>query len=258
MYRSVSLVVALFTIAATPVQAEKQMTNLGVLSEVVFDDPVIADDGPMGPRILYAPSDPDDPQYRALIGETAGGTVDYFDARAAVPDLGFLLTYSCIITWTNYEYADNAAFGDVLADYVDAGGSVILGVFCAYTTGNHLAGRIMEPGYSPVTGGFNQFSYDEYRGGGYSCIYTGVPFLGSSYRDRLTLQGDGFEDGLYRDFEIAHAYRPDLRVIYSNGSGSTKIGGSGNWARTRANGCRCGGGSTPIEETSWGRLKSVY
>ena len=59
-------------------------------------------------------------------------------------------------TWVNLAYADNVAMGDVLADYVDQGGNVVLGVFCTYTAGYYLDGRIMQPGYSPVyspTGG---------------------------------------------------------------------------------------------------------
>jgi hypothetical protein len=55
---------------------------------------------------------------------------------------------------------DNAAMGDVLADFVDLGGHLVLGAFCAYTSGCFRAGRIMTDTsrYRPVIGGINHFS----------------------------------------------------------------------------------------------------
>ncbi len=196
-----------------------------------------------GARILYAPSDSDDPSYRAAISTACNGaTVDYFDARAATPSPALLRTYDCVYTWANYAYADNVLFGDRLADYVDDGGKVVLGVFCTFTLGNYLDGRIMTPGYCPVDSpsGDNHYSSAAYIGDGTTCIHNGVTAYDCAARDYLILQGAGMQDGTYDDGEIAHAYRPDFRVIYSNGGGASVIGGGGDWPLLVCNACSCG------------------
>ena len=35
----------------------------------------------------------------------------------------------------------------------------------------------------------------------------------------------------YADGEIAHAYRPDFKVVYSNGSDASQLGCAGDWPR---------------------------
>ncbi len=211
-------------------------------------------------RILYAPSEEDDPAYRAAISAAAGGAVvDYFDARVATPDMALLREYDCVHTWANYPYADNVLFGDNLAAYVDLGGHVVLGVFCTYTIGNFLSGTIMTPAYSPVVSpsGSNHFGYSAYDGHGTTCIHAGVTAYGSFYRDYLALQGGGLVAGSFQDGEIAHAYRSDFAVVYSNGSGAVQLGGDGDWPLLLANSCACDG-STAVEETTWGRVKTFF
>lgn len=205
--------------------------------------------------ILYAPSEGDDPAYRAAIAAYAGGPVDYFDPRGTTPTLEQLQAYDCVYTWANSTYANPFTFGDTLADYVDAGGRVILGVFTTYTNGAHLSGRIMSPGYSPVTSpdGDNHFSSSTYAGDGTTALHTGVTTYECTYRDRLVLQGDGVQDGSYLDGEIAHAYRPDFKVVYSNGAGATNLECTGDWALLVANAClagaaECGNGTVESGE----------
>lgn len=210
--------------------------------DTVTASPNVLSGSAAGGSILYAPSEVDDPVYRAAIAAITGGTVDYFDARAATPSLALLQQYSCVHTWANFDYDNNVLFGDNLADYVDAGGRTVLGVFCTFTDGNFLSGRIMTPGYSPVTspGGNNHFSFSSYAGDGTTSIHTGVTAYGAVIRDFLALQGGGLQDGSYLDGEIAHAYRPDFKVIYSNGGGGFPLGAAGNtgdWPRLIANSC---------------------
>jgi hypothetical protein len=192
-------------------------------------------------KILYAPSNPDDPPYRAAIAAQSGATVDYFDASLATPSAALLDSYDCVYTWTNVPYDDRVLFGDRLADYVDGGGKVILGGFCTFTIGNSLGGRIMTPGYSPVTSptGNNHFSLSPYAGDGTTCLHRGVAAYDGIIRDLLVTQGGGLVDGRYADGEIAHAYRPDRRVIYSNGGGAVSLAGTGDWPRLIANACDC-------------------
>jgi len=199
----------------------------------------------VGETILYAPSEADDPALRAAIAAFTGGTVDYFDATTATPDVGTLQGYDCVYTWANYAFADMVRFGNNLADAVDAGTVVILGVFSTYTSGNHLEGRVMTAGYCPVTSPTgNHFVTSNYAGDGTTAIHTGVTMYECLYRDILVLQAPGLQDGSYLDAEIAHAYRPDFKVIYSNGSGAIQLGCTGDWARLIANACQIG---VPVE-----------
>ena len=120
-----------------------------------------------------------------------------------------MLQYDAVYTWTNFAYADSTTFGNNLAAYNDVGGTVVLGVFCTFTSGNSMSGTIMTAGYCPVVSplGSNHFTTSTYNGGGQTCIYGGVASLSSGFRDVLAVQGTGIEDGFYADGEICHAYR---------------------------------------------------
>ncbi|MDQ1254643.1 MAG: hypothetical protein QG646_3913 [Euryarchaeota archaeon] len=48
-------------------------------------------------------------------------TVDFFDARYGTPTLAELQGYNSVLVWSDYNFADRNALGDVLADYVDGG-----------------------------------------------------------------------------------------------------------------------------------------
>jgi hypothetical protein len=202
--------------------------------------------------ILYAPAEVDDPVLRAAIAAHSGGVVDYFNAAAGTPDPTLLQQYQCVFTWPNFAYADNVALGDNLADFVDAGGNVVLGAFCTYMAGNFLAGRIMTPAYAPVTSpsGTNHFSASPYSGDGRTRLYDGVTAFTCTFRDFLALQGAGEQDGTYADDEIACAYRPDFKVISANGQGGSAAACSGDAARLIANACAAGVNAAPAPAVS--------
>jgi hypothetical protein len=65
------------------------------------------------------------------------------NVQTATPSLAYLQQFSALLTWSNQNYASGAALGDVLADYVDAGGGVVTAIFTnTSTTANRfLAGR---------------------------------------------------------------------------------------------------------------------
>lgn len=253
-----ALLVAALAGAAEPSMAV--MTNLGV-DRTLPTTPTDITPGTRGSgRILYAPSEADDAAFRAAVAAITGGVVDYYDASAGTPDAALLATYDCVYTWANFAYANNVLFGDRLADFVDAGGSVVLGVFCTYTSGNFLSGRIMTAGYSPVISppGANHFSDSAYIGDGVTCLHTGVSAYSCFYRDYLAPLGGGLVDGHYADGEISGAYRPDYKVLYTNGAGAFPISGAGDWAKLIANACACTGGPTATEKTTWGAIKSMF
>jgi hypothetical protein len=195
-------------------------------------------------NILYAPSEADDPAYRAAIAAITGGTVDYFDGVNGTPSVALMQNYDCVYTWANFAYQDNVTFGNNLATYVDGGGRAVLGAFCTFTSGNSMGGAIMTAAYSPVTSptGTNHFTPSPYAGNGTTCIHTTGPVTNydCTFRDVLVTQGGGIVDGNYQDGEIAHAYRAsDADVVYSNGSGAVQLGCPGQWAQLIANICGC-------------------
>lgn len=65
----------------------------------------------------------------------------------AVPTLATLLQYDSVLLWTNYTSSNNILLGNTLADYVDAGGHLVMATF----VGQEIAGqgRIFTSGYSP-------------------------------------------------------------------------------------------------------------
>ena len=231
---------------------ELQLTNTGEMKPVIFTGHLLtqgsgAAEGSTG-SILYCPSEADDPAYRAAISAGAGGaTVDYFDARVATPSVATMLQYDAVHTWVNFAYLDPTGLGNNLSAYNDQGGTVVLGAFCTFTSGNSLGGTIMTAAYCPVDSplGNNHFTLSPYTGNGVSCIYNGVSALNCQFRDVLVTQGTGKVDGTYQDGEITHAYRnnPLLigkgEVVYSNGSGAIQLAGTGQWGNAVGNSASC-------------------
>lgn len=80
------------------------------------------------------------------------GAVDILNVTTATPTLNELQGYDAVITWSNVNYADATALGNVFADYVDSGGGVVVAVFANSTTtaARYLHGRWETGGYEVV------------------------------------------------------------------------------------------------------------
>ena len=78
--------------------------------------------------------------------------VDIFDAQVGTPSLAQLQQYDVVLTWSNYTYYDAVTLGNVLADYVDSGGKVVVAMFAMGVHGWELRGRFMDEGYCPISG----------------------------------------------------------------------------------------------------------
>ena len=109
-----------------------------------------------GPNVLLLNADSDNdsgsPIQSLLQAYGDLGVVGLFDARYGTPTLAELRAYDVVLTWSNYQYADPAAIGNVLADYVDAGGKVINLLFSLGTHGWQMGGRFMSQGYTALNG----------------------------------------------------------------------------------------------------------
>ena len=75
------------------------------------------------------------------------GPIDTFDFFNGTPTLANVQAYDAVFFWHDFG-GDLSAFGDVLADYVDSGGGVVLGVFSNASGG--LGGRWASGGYDPL------------------------------------------------------------------------------------------------------------
>ena len=86
-------------------------------------------------------------------------TVDYFDAFVGTPTLAQLKPYNIVVSFSNSSYADPVGMGNVLADYADAGGTVVAFNFDWFGSPFGLDGRWITDGYTPfVPGGPTNFS----------------------------------------------------------------------------------------------------
>jgi hypothetical protein len=92
-----------------------------------------------------------DPQ--AKITATAlFGQVDVIDAALSTPTLAQLQAYDAVIVWSNVNFQNSTLLGDTLADYVDAGGGVVITVFANSTlsANRFLLGRWVTGGYEVI------------------------------------------------------------------------------------------------------------
>lgn len=81
-----------------------------------------------------------------------GTIIDYRLLQNGVPTVDEMDAYDAILCWTSNTLASRVIIGDRLADYVDNGGGLVLaqGAFSRTNLGA-VEGRIMTPGYSPLT-----------------------------------------------------------------------------------------------------------
>ncbi len=189
--------------------------------------------------ILYAPANPDNPMWRGELAGLSGSDVTYWDAAASTPTLDDIKDYCCVYTWANYAYADNVAMGDVLAEFVDQGGKVILGQWCLPTAGNFLAGQIMTAGYQPGTA--SSWAAGTYAGDGADCVHViGAPLaLSSGYWDQASALAGAVTSGTVTETGLpAIIWRGDRKVYCAPGilDSTYSVGDS---AQLIANICAC-------------------
>ncbi|MFM8319543.1 MAG: carboxypeptidase regulatory-like domain-containing protein, partial [Chloroflexota bacterium] len=156
------------------------------------------DDAPQADRrlnvlLLCADAAPCGPLDTILVGYPDIGRVDSWPAALAgrTPSLAELAGYDAVIAWSNFAFLEPARLGDVLADYVDGGGRLVLAAFdWSPPESGGLAGRLVEQGYTPLigTGQANRSAVSQL--GAFDAahpILYGVSQAADFYRDRTTL-----------------------------------------------------------------------
>ena len=83
--------------------------------------------------------------------------VDVFDGESGTPTLDDLRPYTSVIVADNDPFEHPAAVGDVLADYADAGGGVVL-TLASFIDRWQLAGRFESEGYDPFNIGVGPYT----------------------------------------------------------------------------------------------------
>ena len=74
--------------------------------------------------------------------------ITLINAGASTPPLAQLLEFDALLVWSNFPFANPDAIGNVLADYVDQGGGVVLATY-VYSRPWRIGGRIISGGLSP-------------------------------------------------------------------------------------------------------------
>ena len=194
--------------------------------------------------VLYCPTQADSPRFRTELAAILNSNVDYLDTRATTPTLAELMPYEAVIHWVNYPHADAVAMGDVLADYAEAGGRVILGMWALSGGGqyNYLQGRLAEEYDIAYIEGMD-WQGGDYAGDGTDCVHDGITFYGTPWRDLITdVHPKAWYDGHLLDTDgdssIAVAFWYDRSVYYVSGFDGG-INGPGQWADLMASIARC-------------------
>jgi hypothetical protein len=126
--------------------------------------------------------------------------IDIVDVRLSTPSLATLLNYDAVLVWSDSDFFNPVALGNILANYVDAGGGVVLATFSWYGPSFDLEGRMMTD-YSPfVQAGDNLYTtanlgtYDSSHP-----IMQGVTTVSEYYRDDVTLATDAVQIAAWDD-----------------------------------------------------------
>jgi hypothetical protein len=81
-------------------------------------------------------------------------TVTTFDASLGTPDLATLGLYDAVLVYSDSAFDAPILLGNRLADYVDAGGGLVIATLSLSPSGlspdRELQGAIMNPGYNPL------------------------------------------------------------------------------------------------------------
>ncbi len=141
-----------------------------------------------------------------------------FEGSTATPTLAQLQAYDAVIVESGTSWLSPIGVGDVLADYVDAGGGVILLGATFYTGGAWaLQGRIITSAYAPIalttytTGTATSVSLANHP------INQGVlPITSNLFTVSTAPQGTGLSLGAFNNGYLVGAYNPSRPIVSLN------------------------------------------
>ncbi len=123
-------------------------------------------------------------------------SVNYVDAKETTPSLDDLAGFDAVLAYNNFFPDDPVAFGNVLADYVDMGGGLVLSAF-AFSSSALMSGKIMTTGYSPliVTGQKGNLSGKLVATSPADPIFTGIDLASLTYFHNSNFAYPGLDIG---------------------------------------------------------------
>jgi len=83
-------------------------------------------------------------------GRLPASSVTMLDVSSSTPDLARLQMYESVMVFTDSSYFDPEALGDVLYDYVEGGGGVVV-MGKTFSRAHSIAGRLSSEGYVPFS-----------------------------------------------------------------------------------------------------------
>jgi hypothetical protein len=198
-------------------------------------------------NVLIVYADPDNSPsiptlQNQLLAQPNIGTVDIFSASAGTPSLALLLQYDEVIAYTGSVGWNNpVAMGNVLADYQDAGGAVVVMTFSYQTGALTLQGRWMTGGYTPFntsgTTDINPRTLGTFDAS--SPLMQGVTTLDATYKLVITLTSGATQVAAYNTGNPLLAIKTvggHVGVgINAYAHSSTSGDFSGDWGRLLAN-----------------------
>ncbi|MEZ6235889.1 MAG: GC-type dockerin domain-anchored protein [Phycisphaerales bacterium] len=137
-----------------------------------------------------------------LAGTGLFTTVDVISVVSLTPTLADLQQYDSVITWTNQTPLSNVDLGDVFADYIDAGGGVVVTVFANSTT---TATRI-------IRGRFDTDNYHIIVPAGGNTSTGGAQGLGT-----IVIAGHPILDGVNTFMTGTSGFRPNSTLLTTHG-----------------------------------------
>ena len=188
----------------------------------------------------------------ALLAEPGVTAVDLFDGSNGTPTLTRLLGYKIVMAFGGSGWLHPAEVGDVLADYMDAGGVVVATTFVWDIQTAELRGRYMTGGYTPFnTTNAEAFSWATL--GTYDAdhsVMAGVTMLSAFGRNDLTLTSGADLIASWSDGVLAIATKN--RTVGINAYLGYTNEWSGQFARVTTNTGKwiCGRGPPPPPSTA--------
>jgi N-acetylneuraminic acid mutarotase len=180
-----------------------------------------------------------------ILAEPGVTVCDLFDAANGTPTLSQLEQYNIVFAFSNNGWNNATGMGDVLADYQDAGGVVVVGTFAYDSRGPWLlAGRWVTGGYTPFNSSANiNFSTNTANiTMPAHCLMQGVSTLTAFYRNGVTLTSGATAVAVWTDGPPAVAYKANnghTAVGINAYLGQNPQNFSGDWGKTIVNAGRC-------------------
>jgi hypothetical protein len=154
-----------------------------------------------------------------ILAEPGVTAVDLFDAFSGTPTLALLQQYSIVFAFSNNFWFDAVAMGDVLADYEDGGGIVVVSTFAFDSRGGWLLdGRWVTGGYTPYnsTSSFNFNTNTANITDPGHPLMAGVTSLTAFYRNPVTLTSGAASVAMWTDDSSS-------AVAYKENNGHTGV-----------------------------------